>query len=277
LGVTVIPVGLNYTAPLEFRSEVLLNVGTPVLAKDYQEKYEANSFQAAKTLTNDLQEQMKSLIFHTEEDSLDQLLSQIQTVLQSDQKLPPKDHFIRSQNVLTKLKALKDSDLDTLKKTANTYFQSLENMNLQDLSFLKAVKKNSTFPDILKLFFGLPFFIYGWVNNFLAFFIPGFIASKLKIFHGYIPTVKVLAGLIFLPLFFYIQTKLVSRYIDFPYIGWIYFLSLLPMGWVAWQYRKVALQFFQDRKAKRVQHKSSKQFEELISRRKELKTKIEAL
>jgi len=267
LGVTVLPVGLTYSSPLEFRSEVLLNVGAPVQVNTYEEKYLENNFQAAKELTTDLQSQMQSLIFHTEDDAMDTLLSQIQTVLQSNKTLAAKEHFLRSQEVLQKLKTLAAKDLDQLKLSGEQYFTQLKTVKLSDLNLSHILQKRGSLPDFLKLILGLPFFLYGWINNFLAFFIPGFIAHKLKIFHGYIPTVKALAGLIFIPLFFYIQTKLVSHYVDFPYIGWIYLLSLLPMGWLAWEYRNVAIRFFKDRKVRQFKNQSNEAFERLVAQR----------
>lgn len=277
LGLKILPVGLSYSSPLAFRSEVLLNVGAPVYLDAYQQSYQENNFKAAKQLTADLQRRMQSLIFHTDDDETDLLLSQIQTVLQSDKKLDAEGHFLRSQRVLEKLKALDQNHFEQLRKNGLAYFEDLSHAKLNDASLARKIRKQSSLSDFLKLILGIPVFIYGWVNNFLAFFIPGLLARKLKLFHGYIPTIKTLAGLFLLPLFFYIQTKLVSHYIDIPYIGWIYLLSLLPMGWLAWEYRKVALRFFKDQKVRQFQKKSAESFEVLIGQRKNFTSLIDQL
>lgn len=267
LGLTIVPVGLSYSSPLEFRSEVLLYVGEPVPAKDYKQHYEEQPFVTAKKLTSDLQDRMQSLVFHTETEAEDELLTQVQTVLQSDKPLAPEPHFLRSRKALDQILTLSEKEFGLLKKNADDYFSTLAQHQLKDLSLVKQQKPSNIFLSILKLIVGLPLFLYGWVNNFFAFFVPGFLAHQLNIFHGYIPTVKVLAGLVFLPFFFYLQTKLVSHYIDIPYIGWIYLLTLLPMGWIAWEYRDFALQFFQDRKANAFQKKSRQQFNSLVEKR----------
>lgn len=277
LGVTIIPVGLSYTSPLNFRGELLLNVGAPVHISDYQAAYEAHPFKAAKTLTADLQTIMEDLVYHTEDDAHDESLSQVQTIRQSNNPKNPKDHFLRSKKDLDQINLLSDSEFQQFKNIGDEYFNALQKLNIQDLSFLRATKKRSSLIEVLKLIFGLPLFLYGWLNNIFAFSIPWILSKKIKIFHGYRPTIMTLAGLVFIPIIFFIQTKIVQHFIDIPYIGWIYFLTLLPMGWIAWEYRKTALQFAQDHKARTLRKKFPSLFKDLIKKRNDFKSVIETL
>ena len=180
-------------------------------------------FQAVKNLTANLQNQLESLVLHTENEEQDQLLGQIETVLQSENFLPAKATFFRTQKMLKKIKALNEAEVKDLKSDGDQYFSLLEKEKINDLAVYKNLKKSSSWPNLFKLIFGFPLFLYGWINNFIAFLIPGFLAKKIKIYPGYRPAVMTIAGWIFLPIGYYIQTRLVNHYIDFPYIGWIYF------------------------------------------------------
>jgi glycerol-3-phosphate O-acyltransferase / dihydroxyacetone phosphate acyltransferase len=274
LGVTIIPVGLNYTSPLKFRSEVLVNVGEPINVSAYQDVYNRDPFQAAKQLTADLQYKMELLVFHTEKEKHDLLLADIETVLQSEKPLPPKGAFKRTEKILHQLKSLSETEFKDFSSAASSYFKLLKKEKIDDLSVFRCLQNRSSFLDIFKMVFGLPLFLYGWINNWLAFFIPGLLAKKIKIFPGYKPAIMVLSGLILLPLIFYFQTKFVSLIIDIPFAGWIYLLTLLPMGWIAWQYRKLVLQFFIKSKVKKMQTASPKVFEELKTKRDHFLSKI---
>ena len=275
LGLTIIPTGLNYTAPLHFQSKVLLNVGQPIKVSDYQNAYDENPVLAAKKLTADLQTQMESLIFHTENDEQDELLGQIEKLLHSENPLPAEDTFFRTQKVLKQLKTINETEIKNFKTVADQYFKLLEKEKTNDLAVFKNIKNQSSiFSDWLKLIFGFPFFLYGWLNNFIAFFIPGFLAEKIKIFPGYRPAIMTLSGLILVPLVFYFQVKTVNGYIGFPYAGWIYFLTLLPMGWIAWQYRKFVLQYFKTSKVKKLSNTNPEIFDNIKMKREELLLKI---
>ncbi len=276
LGITIIPVGLNYTTPLYFQGEALVNIGEPIKASDYKEVFNKDPFHAVKEMTQDLQKSMESLIFHTKNDETDQLLRYIETVLKSEKPLDPKATFTRTQKILNQIKTFDESVIQTLKQTGDKYFELIKKEATNDLAVYKNIvsKSQSSFWDFLKISLGLPFFLYGWINNFIAFFIPKFLAQKINIYHGYRPAVLTVAGLIFLPIIFFLQTKLLIHYFPIPNLGWIYLLSLLPFGWLAWQYRNFVLQYLKNLKVKRLRSSSSNTFEQLKTKRADFLTQL---
>lgn len=267
LGVQILPVGLIYDSPLEFRKELVIHVGEPINANVYKAAYQENTFQAAKKLTADIQSNLQSLIFHTQTKEQDLLLLHAQTLLQSDDRKDSVSHFHRSKKMLDKILTLDEQSFQNTYQQTSTYFDQLKKQDLLDESLVAAGRSNSVFSKILILILGFPFFLYGWINNLLALGIPGLLARRLKIYPGYKPAIMTLAGLILLPLFYYIQTKLVAHFVDIPYSGWIYLITLLPMGWLAWQYRKIALRFFQHQKARKLKKQAPDQFSTLTRER----------
>ena len=69
--IKLVPCGINYTAADEFRSEVIIACGDPISIQDYLAMYDENSNKAVRTLTNKLEEEMKKLIIHVEDEQAD--------------------------------------------------------------------------------------------------------------------------------------------------------------------------------------------------------------
>ena len=66
--IKLVPCGINYTAADKFRSDVMIAFGDPISIQDYLEPYDENANKAIRALTNTLEEEMKKLIIHVEDD-----------------------------------------------------------------------------------------------------------------------------------------------------------------------------------------------------------------
>jgi len=64
----IVPLGVNYTHPNDFRSEVFVEVGHPIELKPYVEKYKADFNKAVIELTQEVETTMKPLIIHINKD-----------------------------------------------------------------------------------------------------------------------------------------------------------------------------------------------------------------
>lgn len=60
LGVTLIPVGINYTNPHHFQGKLFLNFGHPILASDYKDEYTIDFLWRLTILLNTLKMNLKS-------------------------------------------------------------------------------------------------------------------------------------------------------------------------------------------------------------------------
>ncbi|MCB0376473.1 MAG: 1-acyl-sn-glycerol-3-phosphate acyltransferase, partial [Sinomicrobium sp.] len=74
LGMAIIPVGLTYYRPRICGSRQIVNVGQPIFPQQYAEAYEADPIQAARTLTADLENEMRTLLIDTKDKTEDQRL-----------------------------------------------------------------------------------------------------------------------------------------------------------------------------------------------------------
>ncbi|MCF8026342.1 MAG: lysophospholipid acyltransferase family protein [Desulfobacteraceae bacterium] len=81
LGLTIVPVGLNYEHRELFMSSVLLRFGPPVRVSDYAELHRTDPAEAIKQLTADLQELVRQQAVHVEDKQIDELADDLSEVL----------------------------------------------------------------------------------------------------------------------------------------------------------------------------------------------------
>ena len=267
LNLAIIPVGLTYSAFTDFRSEVLVNVGAPIPLADYQEDYAREPKETVRQITAKIEESLQQLTLHTTDHAQEQLLYRLEIIQTNEAPTDKVKSFHRLQATLQNIQALPQEQQKELEVTAETYFQQLADWNIND----QATKGRPSSP--LKFLLGFPFFLYGWLNNYLAFSIPAWLAKKLNLFIGYTSTVKILGGLLTIPIFYTLQTYLVYRMGGDGWIALIYLASLLPFGWLAWQFRK---QWKQWQKSRRFQRLSNKQQQQLLEKRQMLLSQVEA-
>ena len=105
LGLKIIPVGLNYQAPYDFRSDILIRVGEPMSVSEFAEDYEKDPFGTVRRLTRLLEGRMQSLILPTNDQTEDQLLGRLEEMLQNVNPLSLSDGHFRSQKLLKELQA----------------------------------------------------------------------------------------------------------------------------------------------------------------------------
>jgi len=245
LGLEILPVGLNYTDQLSFRSQLFVNVGEPILIADYKEAYEKDSFQAATAITDELDKRMRALLVDTKDDEEDAFIKKIEEVCQTENKLPFDEVVYRTQKIIANWRKLQEenpADANTLLEEVESYFSILQKNKIKDkvVAQIHQGAKSTWWLRWLGTIFGLPFFIYGWVNNFLANYIPKWLNDKSGLYIGYTSCVKTLAGIFTYPIFYGLQIWLLSKFTTESYIIWGYIISVILFGFFAWWYKDFA-------------------------------------
>jgi len=69
--IMLVPCGLNYTAADEYRSDVMAVFGDPIPIQEFRAEHEASEAKAIRSLTNRLQDDLKKLIIHINEEEED--------------------------------------------------------------------------------------------------------------------------------------------------------------------------------------------------------------
>ena len=249
LGLTIVPVGLNYENPSNYRSKLFINVGSPIKVSDYEMEYHQHNFGAARKLTDDLEEAMKNLIIDTVDEEEDLLIRRLEAIQQNENPLPFEKIFYRTKKLLDSLREKKEKSLATfsmLKNLVTNYYATLEKQTLNDRAVKKNISPSQKITHSLLLLVGLPFFLYGWLNNLVAHFIPGWLVKKINTWAVYTSTIKVLGALIVFPLIYGLQIWGVYCWTQNSRTTLFYALSILLLGIFAWWYRNAARQFFKN-------------------------------
>jgi len=78
---TIIPTGMNYLDPNRLRSDLFVQIDAPIQISDYEAVYHENPRKAVRQLTKDIEQRMRALIWHVEEEEDDRMAEQYLTLL----------------------------------------------------------------------------------------------------------------------------------------------------------------------------------------------------
>lgn len=207
LDLKIIPVGLSYSDPTLFRSEVVVNTGAPVYPRDWQAAWQQDPESAIDQFTAHLEKQIQLLTIHTADEQGEQLISRLETIVGHEWPLDQEAAFYRSQQLTHT--CLNDQDLAS---STQQYVELLEKNKVTDggVSAASAPDHNAkTISDGLRLALGFPFFLLGYICWFLPCYLPWLLNKKLNIYVGYSSTIKIFAGLVVFPLTFWAVYRIV--------------------------------------------------------------------
>jgi len=264
----IIPIGLSYSQPNHFRSELVLQAGKAVYLRDWRTKWEQDPEMAIADLTNFLENQLKSLSIHSRDEEGERLLGRLETILQNEHPLPQAAKFERSQDLAQHW--LGDTRLET---AVNQYVEMLEQYRLRDEGVAAFSAPNAAAQlaiDGLRLALGFPIFLVGYMVWFLPCYLPWLLAKRMRLYIGYDSNVKILAG------FFTFPTALVLCYQGVLHLSGDWVLALCGVGLMIFlglfaDRMLPVLQRFQARQAAgKMALKSAPVFADLVQQRQEI-------
>jgi glycerol-3-phosphate O-acyltransferase/dihydroxyacetone phosphate acyltransferase len=190
---TVVPVGINYSKPDKFRSNVFYNVGEPIPVKDYIEEYRQNPAKANNNFLQLLAPKMKELVTHINNPANDETVYQVEIIRKKDilkeRKLTFRDlhnDFIVLQELTEKVNHAETEHpeiLEDFKNKAKIYFDTLKKNNLRDWLFSPRQKYKISplhlFLRTLLFLIGLPAFILALIGNYIPYKLTEKITGKI--------------------------------------------------------------------------------------------------
>lgn len=181
LELTVVPVGVNYSNPLRWRSEVMINFGDPISVKDYFPDYLENPIAAVNQFTKDLEIKMRQLVWHVEDEKwdeqIDQLISLQQNIVPpgrsyfSDNQVPFQLGFI----AIEKWNQLNEEIQQKLSDSLEIYWKKLSRGSVQpqldySIGFLPS--------QLIFLVVFTPLALLGFLTNFIPAILAKYICDK---------------------------------------------------------------------------------------------------
>jgi glycerol-3-phosphate O-acyltransferase / dihydroxyacetone phosphate acyltransferase len=241
LDLRVLPIGITYSDGLKFGSEVRVEVGELISADDWQADYINEPRKVIQNFTDHVESKMRDLVIDCRDVDEDTFLKKLELVLNNENTLGTEGEYQRSKKLLTALHNWGKTDEMAYKAFRNqveSYFSKLNALKINDVN-----DKNFDAFMLPKLLLGFPVFIYGFVNNIIPAWLSDKMIGWLKQHEAYDTTVRYVSGLVLFPLFWWLQAKIVVQYLNGFFnnhlpLAWLYVLTVIPTGLVAWRLYK---------------------------------------
>jgi 1-acyl-sn-glycerol-3-phosphate acyltransferase len=242
MNIRIVPIGLYYSDYESFRSILLVNFGKSIAVSDYFELYRNNPAIGIGQLKDDLHEAIKPLMINIESENYYSLYNQLRQYRASQIKLEKKSEiqqFYAQQEIINKLKGI-EQKFPAKMNDLNELVNNLENaLNASKLDYEIIGKGAPNFMNLvfnfLFIFLGFPFFIYGYLNNFIPWQASVSIAGKVKD-PQFRSSIKYLLSLFLFPIFYILQTSIMFLFSEENWIPFFYFLSLPLSAMFSWFY-----------------------------------------
>jgi len=249
LGVQITNIGLNYENPHRFNRDLFVNINKPIDCKNYEQEYKSDGIKAVQLLTNEITLQLEKIVIDIEDKKTDELVASIETLYKNairqtaENKEDKSSDFLITKNIIEVVNyysVIDPQKVLAMKNRLNNYFKALDELGIDDNGISKSLKKQSflgsNFQSVLFIISGFPIYVYGIVNNFLAFEIPGFIARKTTKTIEFRGAIGMVGGVFTFSLFYTLQIAAVWKYSHSEWITLTYGLSLPLTGLFAYWY-----------------------------------------
>ncbi len=194
LNLTIIPVGLNYSAtPWKFRKGLHIRFGKPLLVKDYEELYKKDKARAMNLFTRDLEERMAAELVLIDNKENDKLVAQLEEMMipkwAEEDGIDPhnqKETHRLTQQLTHLLKETEKDNSERVKslreKTAD-YFKKVNALKTRDWVIEKNDAGKLNWGNVILNYFSFlvlsPVWLFGLITNYIPYKIPSVIAGKI--------------------------------------------------------------------------------------------------
>lgn len=252
LGVKILSVGLNYSNPHKFQSDLLIDIEKPIDVSEYRQKFLEDEREAANALTEDIRVRLERQIIAIEDDQMEKIVTSVEKMFKA-QVLKDLGHSLKdteqdvavTKRIAQAVRYFIETDparVERLKFEMNRYLDNLEKLQISNTVLGKFVSGKPSFGKRLMAFLyfiiGLPFFIFGFVNNYLPFKLPYWIAKRVTDKIEYIGSLTMVGGTFIFILFYASQGWLIQRVFHEWWFTLAYMLLLPFSGLFAFGYWK---------------------------------------
>lgn len=174
-------IGLNYSHPKYFRSDMLMSLGDIIHLKDYKEIYDDSPTKAVTELTRRVQKSMQEQITYVKNKEVEPFLEKLLILSRRgmnnfhfDKSNSLESRFLFSRALANKINEEYDAEnaeWAELKLETDTYFdaQKKEGINENWIAGFARTKSKNLLPRILYMVFGFPIAFLGFLHNFIPY------------------------------------------------------------------------------------------------------------
>jgi glycerol-3-phosphate O-acyltransferase / dihydroxyacetone phosphate acyltransferase len=253
--VYIVPTGVNYTYADRFRSEVMIDFGKAMRARDFWDKYQANQVEAITELTDDLRDRLQQSVIIIEQPQDEQLTEQLFMLRRSELSTPALPIIISTRarleeemEIAGEVGRMLVDEKEKLRHKVGAWFSRLKELGLEDRTVLRHEAAGIRNALILAISF-LPF-LSGYVLNYLPLRLARFIADSRVSHIEFYSSVMLAVGLVFYLLYFLLLLTIALIWGN-PW-GIAVVLAMPFLGIVALWWRELFAKFRQSRKFNRL-------------------------
>jgi 1-acyl-sn-glycerol-3-phosphate acyltransferase len=238
LGTVIIPIGINYTNPHHFKSDVFVKFGDPIKVSTFKESYFENKKGTVLKLTELIKSKLEDLTISIEEEKHEKIIKKIEILFRSsilektaEGHIAPKD-FDLSKDIVSTVEYYsknKPQLLEEFKVKITSYLTNLKRLKIRDTQIRNENTSLKTPAQFLYFIFGFPIFLYGYIFNFIPFKSVELLAKKIPVRADFVGSMKLGLGL-FLFLICYSIECIVFIYYTPTLWALVFVLSLYPTG-----------------------------------------------
>ncbi|HZX74656.1 MAG TPA: lysophospholipid acyltransferase family protein, partial [Cyclobacteriaceae bacterium] len=181
--VVVVPIGLNYTNPHRFQSEVFVKIGQPISTHQFT----SDNSQVVK-LTEEIEAGLKQTVLHIQTEELDSVVKKIEVIMkpefQGGISHRKKNEFLFHQKVIQSIEEISKKEplqISALETKLDLYLNKIRSLGISDGSLARL----STFVslvELVRLMLAFPLFLFGYLINSIPYQSTVWYFRSLKIF-----------------------------------------------------------------------------------------------
>jgi len=187
LDVNIVPVGINYTYPAQFRKEVMINFHDPFSIRELKDIYKENPAKGLLAFNEKCDAGLRKEVIIIEDRKNDLLAEQLLKMERHNMVLPifrwrfdTDERRVKEKGVADKINYLtrnSPGELEKLKEKVKDYSDTLDSVKLKDENFARRL--DFGWLRYLTVIAGFPVFLAGYISNFIPFIVPRPVCDKL--------------------------------------------------------------------------------------------------
>lgn len=287
----VVPVGVNYSDPDQFRSDVFFNIGKPLKVSDYWENYKEAPAKTMNQFLTDLTPRMKELIVHINHKHNERVIEHIEEIYKYKyfkkhqyqfNNLEHGFNFSRKvAEVINNTEVSEPEKVKELYEKTKHYFASIKKHNIRDWLINPAKQSGINYLNlafrILMIIATIPLYLVGLIGNFIPYKFTHIITTKKVKAVEFKASFNMGIGAVLFLFYYPIQFFIIKAFM--PQVWWALLVILIFIlgGYVCLHLSPFRKKTWGIYRALQLKSKSPKVFEGLKQERKSIIEAFEAL
>lgn len=243
LGLLIVPVGLGFEAKAIFRSRVLIVVGPPIRVAERLADFVTDERAAADRLTDDIRAALDEVVLQAESRDLLEGVARVAAWTGGAAATDLGEQHRRARELLTAYQTLSARSPETVEpivSAARSYQRVLRHLGVRDPWALEMepVPPGKALGAILRLLIAAPVALVGALLGWIPYRLAGQVARRVTREEDVLGTVKLLAGALFLFVFWLAEAIVVGLKWG-PGWGAVTFAVAIGAGYVALRFEEL--------------------------------------